>query len=157
MYGFAQAPAPLIFLTLNADQCGGGHYSTMSTPTTSVAIESLPSLPLNLALARKRRGLTLEEIAQSTRIVPRYLQAIETEEFNKLPGGVYATSYIRQYARAIGFSETELLNHYQARQPQGPAPQLTLQQSSRPKTRLGESMGHLLGHLALKPRTQHTA
>ena len=129
----------------------------MSTPAVSAAIESLPSLPLNLASVRERRGLSLEGIAESTRIAPGYLQAIETEEFAKLPGGVYATSYIRQYARAIGFSEAELLKHYQARKPQGPAPVLTLQQSRRPKTRLGESIGHLLGHLALKPRTQHTA
>jgi len=114
-------------------------------------------MPLNLASVRQRRGLTLEQIAQSTRIAPAYLQAIETEEFAKLPGGVYATSYIRQYARAIGFSETELLQHYQARKPQGPAPQLILQVSSRPKTRLGESMTHLLGHLAFKSRTQHPA
>lgn len=127
----------------------------MSTP--AVSVESLPSLSLNLACVRERRGLTLEEIAQSTRIAPSYLKAIEVEEFAELPGGVYDTSYIRQYARAIGFSETELLMHYQARKPQGPAPVLTLQRSSRPKTRLGESMTHLLGHLAFKPRTQYPA
>lgn len=129
----------------------------MSTPAASVALESLPSLALNLTSVRERRGLNLEEIAQSTRIAPGYLQAIEAEEFAKLPGGVYDTSYIRQYARAIGFSETELLKRYQARKPQGPVPVLSLQQSSRPKTRLGESIGHLLEHLAFKPRTQHPA
>jgi len=127
----------------------------MATPAASVAIESLPSL--DLRSVRERTGLSLEKIAQSTRIAIGYLQAIEEEEFAKLPGGAYDSSYIRQYARAIGFSETELLKHYQARKPQGPAPVLTLQQSRRPKTRLGESIGHLLGHLALKPRTQHPA
>ena len=129
----------------------------MSTPVASVAVESLPSISLNLASARGRRGLTIEEIAQSTRIAPAYLQAIETEEFAKLPGGVYDTSYIRQYARAIGFSETELLQHYEARKPQAPLPVLALQARSRPKTRLGESVLHLLGNLSPKPRTQHPA
>ena len=111
---------------------------------------------LNLASIRERIGLSLVEIAQSTRIAPAYLHAIEAEEFAKLPGGVYDTSYIRQYARAIGFSESELLEHYQAHKPQGPAPVLALPRS-RPKPRLGESVGYLLGHLALRPRTQHPA
>ena len=121
---------------------------------------------LNLASVRKSGGLSLEEIARCTRIAPSYLNAIESEDFAKLPSGVYATSYIRQYARAIGFSEAELLAQYQALKELEPAPVLTLQQSSRPKTRLGESrlgeslgkaVTHWLGHLTPKPRTPHSA
>ena len=59
--------------------------------------------------------MTLEEIAQATRIGSHYLQAIEAEEFGKLPGGVYNTSYIRQYARAIGYNESALLDQYHSR------------------------------------------
>lgn len=112
---------------------------------------------LNLAFVRESGGLSLEEIARSTRIAPSYLNAIETEDFAKLPGGVYDTSYIRQYARAIGFGEAELLAQYHALKELEPAPVLTLQQSSRPKTRLGESMAYWLGHITPKPRTQHPA
>jgi cytoskeletal protein RodZ len=115
------------------------------------------TMTLNLVSVRQSRGLTLEEIARATRIAPGYLNAIEAEDFAKLPGGVYATSYLRQYARAIGFSEAELLDQYRALKQPEPAPVLALQQSSRPKTRLGESMAHLLGHLSPKPRTQHPA
>src|SRR5882724_2154451 len=94
--------------------------SLMSTTSEHLAAEQ--SRPcLGLASVRKRIGITLEEIAQSTRIAARYLQAIDAEEFAKLPSGVYATSYIRQYARAIGYNETELLDHYRARrQPELP-------------------------------------
>jgi len=70
---------------------------------------------LGLASIRHNRGLTLEQISQSTKISVRALQAIEEGEFKKLPGGIYNTSYIRQYARAIEFDETELLAYYHSK------------------------------------------
>ena len=68
----------------------------------------------NLSLARWRRKttLSLEQISQSTKISVRALQAIEAEDFKKLPGGIYSTSYIRQYARAIEFDESRILSLY---------------------------------------------
>ena len=59
----------------------------------------------NLGLAgwRRKKSLSLHQIADATKIGVRSLQAIESEEFKKLPGGIYSTSYIRQYARAIDF------------------------------------------------------
>lgn len=68
---------------------------------------------LGLATIRRNRGITLEQIAQTTKIGVRALHAIEQGEFTKLPGGIYNTSYIRQYARAIDFDEYELLAYYQ--------------------------------------------
>lgn len=67
---------------------------------------------LHLHQARKQAGLSLEAIAEKTKISLRFLRAIETEEFEKLPGGIFATSYLRQYARAIGYDERDLLAHY---------------------------------------------
>ena len=67
---------------------------------------------LAASTVRKKAGVTLEQISEGTKITIRNLQAIEDSEFAKLPGGVYATSYIRQYARAIGFDEFELLEEY---------------------------------------------
>jgi len=69
---------------------------------------------LGLASIRHNRGLSLEQISQSTKISKRSLQAIEEGEFKKLPGGIYNTSYIRQYARAIEFDESELLAYNQS-------------------------------------------
>jgi len=129
----------------------------MSTSAVSPNVERLPVSSLSLASVRKQSGLNLEEIARTTRIAPRYLQAIEAEEFSALPGGVYNISYIRQYARAIGYSEAALLDQYYARKAEEPTPVLTLRQSSRPKTRLGVTVEHWLGHLSPKARTQHPA
>lgn len=67
---------------------------------------------LQLAMIRQTRGISLEQISHDTKISLRSLQAIENGEFKKLPGGIYNTSYIRQYARAIDFDETELLAYY---------------------------------------------
>jgi cytoskeletal protein RodZ len=61
---------------------------------------------------RQRKGISLESIAENTKLSVRHLQAIESGDFRKLPGGIYNTSYIRQYARAIDFDETQLLSFY---------------------------------------------
>jgi cytoskeletal protein RodZ len=66
----------------------------------------------NLTVIRKSRGVSLREIADSTKISTRYLRAIEAGDFKKLPGGVYNTSYLRQYARAISFDEDDLVQSY---------------------------------------------
>jgi len=66
----------------------------------------------NLTAFREKRGISLGQIASTTKIGVRYLEGIEHGEFKRLPGGVYNTSYIRQYARAIGFSEEALLEAY---------------------------------------------
>jgi cytoskeleton protein RodZ len=70
---------------------------------------------LNLPALRSDKGISLREIAESTKISIRFLQAIEEGDFKQLPGGIYNTSYIRQYAREIGFEETALLAYYRAR------------------------------------------
>ncbi len=68
--------------------------------------------PLSALAMRLKSGLTLQEISNRTKITLRNLEAIESGAFGRLPGGVYATSYIRQYARAIQFDEFELLAEY---------------------------------------------
>lgn len=71
------------------------------------------SLFLIAAAKRRERGISLDQIATSTKISIRSLQAIENGEFRKLPGGIYNTSYIRQYARAIDVDECELIAVYE--------------------------------------------
>lgn len=67
---------------------------------------------LGLATVRLNRGISLEQIAESTKISVRSLEAIERGDFRKLPGGIYTTSYIRQYARAIDYDESAILAFY---------------------------------------------
>lgn len=65
--------------------------------------------PLLLREHRIKRKVRLEEIAEATKISRRFLEAIEMGEYSKLPGGVFTTSYIRQYAAAIGYEAEEIL------------------------------------------------
>jgi cytoskeleton protein RodZ len=68
--------------------------------------------PLDLPRFRKKAGVSLEQIADRTKISLRFLRAIEAEEFEKLPGGIFSTCYLRQYAALIGYDEVELLTHF---------------------------------------------
>jgi len=67
---------------------------------------------LGLATIRRNRGISLQQIAESTKISVRSLEAIERGDFRKLPGGIYNTSYIRQYAKAIDYDEGAILAVY---------------------------------------------
>jgi cytoskeleton protein RodZ len=66
-----------------------------------------------LASLRHIKGISLEEIAQHTKLRVTILQAIEDANFKVLPGGLYNISYLRQYARAIGADETSLVQLYE--------------------------------------------
>jgi cytoskeleton protein RodZ len=55
-----------------------------------------------LRAERLKRNLGLDQIASELKISSRFLEAIETEQFDKLPGGVFTKSFVRQYARLLG-------------------------------------------------------
>jgi cytoskeletal protein RodZ len=61
---------------------------------------------------RESREIALDEIAESTKISKRYLQALERNEFEELPGGVFAKGYIRTYAEYLGVNPEPLLEAY---------------------------------------------
>jgi cytoskeletal protein RodZ len=69
---------------------------------------------LNLEEARKRKGVSLQQIAENTKIGTFFLRAIESEEFEKLPGGIFDTNYIRQYAAEIEIEPHPVLQQYEA-------------------------------------------
>ncbi len=52
--------------------------------------------------ARDAKGLSLNQIAEETRISTRFLRAIEQETFHQLPGGVFNRGFIRTYATQVG-------------------------------------------------------
>ena len=65
-----------------------------------------------LASLRRSRGISLEEIAQHTKLRVTTLKAIEDGNFDALPGGIYNISYLRQFAREIGADETSVVQLY---------------------------------------------
>jgi cytoskeletal protein RodZ len=65
---------------------------------------------------RERRNVALDEIARSTKIRVRYLQALEDGEHERLPGIVFAKGYVRAYAETIGADADRLVGAYVAEQ-----------------------------------------
>ena len=65
-----------------------------------------------MRLAREARGISLREISEQTRISMRYLEAIEANDFKRLPGGIFNRSFIKAYARYIGYDEKQAIEAY---------------------------------------------
>lgn len=59
--------------------------------------------------AREKKGLTLDDLQQTTKIQKRYLIAIEAENFDALPGDFYVRAFIQQYAKVVDLDGDELL------------------------------------------------
>lgn len=58
------------------------------------------------------RGVSLEEISVATRISTRFLQALEADQWDQLPGGVFNRGFIRSVARYLGLDEESLVAEY---------------------------------------------
>lgn len=58
---------------------------------------------------RLRKGLTLSDVSQNTKIKPVFLEAIENGEYDKLPSASYAQGFVRNYASFLGLPERESL------------------------------------------------
>ena len=63
---------------------------------------------------REMRGVTLDEIAESTKISSRNLRALEKEEFDELPGGIFNKGFVRAYARYLGIDEDQAVADFVA-------------------------------------------
>jgi cytoskeletal protein RodZ len=57
---------------------------------------------------RVKRKLNLDQISSELKISPRFLEAIEDEAFDKLPGGVFVRAFVRQYGSFLGLNGEEL-------------------------------------------------
>jgi len=65
---------------------------------------------------RLKYGLDLHRIAQETKIPARLLEAIERDEFEKLPGRLFTISFVRQYARRLGLDEEQMVTDLRVQQ-----------------------------------------
>jgi len=72
---------------------------------------------------REQRGITLDQISRSTKIGTRFLQALEQDRFDQLPGGIFNKGFIRAYARFLGLDEEQAVSDYlTATSPGDPSP-----------------------------------
>jgi cytoskeleton protein RodZ len=67
---------------------------------------------VTLREARKRRKLDFSEVEAAIKIRPRFLRAMENEEWDVLPGGAYTRGFIRTYAAYLGLDGERLADEY---------------------------------------------
>lgn len=62
--------------------------------------------------AREKKGLTIESLEKKTRIVSRYIEALENNEFNKLPGEIYVKGFIKTISDKLLLDSDKVLERY---------------------------------------------
>lgn len=67
--------------------------------------------------AREARGVSLREIANATKIAIGVLEAIERNDFSKLPGGIFSRAFVRAYAQEVGLDPDEAVAEFLAALP----------------------------------------
>jgi transcriptional regulator with XRE-family HTH domain len=65
-----------------------------------------------LRSARARRGISIDTIAAVTNVPAELWEGLERNDVSRWPAGVFARSFIRHYARAVGLDETDLVNQF---------------------------------------------
>lgn len=62
--------------------------------------------------ARRARGLTLEDVEEETKIRKKYIMALEMEQFEVLPGPIYAKAFLKNYAKFLNLSLDDILEAF---------------------------------------------
>lgn len=65
-----------------------------------------------LRQAREERGITINEVAEQTRIAPLYIESIEKDDYSPLPGGIFNKGFIKSFAKYVGVDEQEAMQDY---------------------------------------------
>ncbi len=73
----------------------------------------MPTLGQELKRLREGRGISLHQISDSTHIGVRFLQSIESDTYDILPGGIFNRAFVRKFAAKVGMDEEEALSLYE--------------------------------------------
>ena len=97
-----------------------------------------------LRRARTRKGLTLEQLARATKISVPALDALENNDFDRLPATIYTRGFLRVYAREVGLDPEETVDDY-------------LEQFEAPRFAAAEPARKLVQGVAQPPAPTNTA
>lgn len=79
-----------------------------------------PSVGLWLRRERERREITLQQIAQQTKVAVPLLEGLESGDLSRWPGGIYRRAFIKSYAVALGLDPEGVLKRVEAEHPPEP-------------------------------------
>jgi cytoskeletal protein RodZ len=71
-----------------------------------------------LRQAREKRGVSLQQVAATTKISARVLDALERNDPRKLPGGIFSRAFVRSYAREVGLDPESAVEQFVAAFPE---------------------------------------
>ena len=123
----------------------------MNEKTEIPAEAKTPELPLenvaSLKAAREARGLSLNDVFNATRVSRINLEALENDDFDRLPPPVYTRNFIRKYAQAVGVDEKPILDRYEKHR-EGLTPSCEETEVQKPWPEDGRRYRFLFGTLA---------
>ena len=98
----------------NSSRQGNVHKTWEKLTGESSWLKIQKMIPIGQDLKRERelRGISLKEIAESTKINIRFLIALEEDRLDELPGKFFTRGIIRGYAKYLGLEEESVLNRY---------------------------------------------
>ena len=67
-----------------------------------------------LRAARRARKRSIDDISRRTKITPSILRALENDDFQSVPGGLFTRGFLRAYAREVGLDGEDLVRRYRA-------------------------------------------
>ena len=77
-------------------------------------VAGIETVGQRLRAAREAKGLTIEDVASSTRIPTRHLQTLEDSDWDKLPAATYSVGFAKNYATAVGLDRAEIADQLRA-------------------------------------------
>jgi cytoskeletal protein RodZ len=72
----------------------------------------MSELGSRLKQARLAKGVSLRQIEASTKISVGALEALEKDDYARLPGGIFARSFVRAYAGAVGLNPDDTVHEF---------------------------------------------
>ena len=72
----------------------------------------MESIGERLRSAREAKKLAIRDVAKETNIAPRYIEALEAEEFDRFPGETYIAGFLRSYAEFLKIDADEMIQSY---------------------------------------------
>jgi len=76
-----------------------------------------PTVGTRLREAREKRGVSLRQVAATTRISVMSLEALERSDFTRLPGGIFTRAFVRAYAQEVGLDPDRTIQDFVAELP----------------------------------------
>lgn len=123
--------------------------------STNTNVASGAGFGAELTAARKKKGLSVQAVADELNILCRYVEAMEAENFSALPEKAFTRGFVINYAKLVGLDSNDIVTKFLAAYPKSPSdnkvqspmqPMGTLQRGRAP---IRLNMGLIAGIIAL--------